>query len=488
MYNLKLVGKLGLAFVAVLLLVLVGGLFSYNNISSIYEIFDSIMNEQLSLPISGAITLYDELNLKKQDEFMDIHIKYKKELAERIRDLSKGSMEKLVSRQKIILLSVIFSIILVAFVSILKVHSIARSLERVVGALNRIENGDYTVRREEFEYKGKDEIGTLVNAFDKMIKSQVDTIHQILSAANKIENESLSLTTLSVKNNASMKEIRESVDHITNLSNTNSSALEKSNSIIEEISAEAATVAQSSTNDAQNILSTSEESKNSAKIVRGVISQINNIGKMSEGNEKEILELVSSIDNITSFVGVITSIADQTNMLALNAAIEAARAGESGRGFAVVADEVRKLAEKSGIAAKNISKQIGALHSSAQLAISGTVKSAEKIREVLIMAGKAQHGLNDGLKHMNVINNEIQNIAALAQEQAASSREMAGAIESITLGTIEVEQRIKEVQNSSIEASNTSESVSLSAKTLSNHVVVMTDLLSYFKTVEKLSK
>src|SRR5262249_13806720 len=125
-------------------------------------------------------------------------------------------------------------------------------------------------------------------------------------------------------------------------------------------------------------------------------------------------DISGSSEKIAEIIGVIDSIAFQTNILALNAAVEAARAGEQGRGFAVVAGEVRTLAQRSAEAAREIKGVIGS--------------SVEKVEGGSTLVAHAGHTMDEIVASVKRVADLIGEINAATSEQSAGIDQISAAI------------------------------------------------------------
>ncbi|WP_373999187.1 methyl-accepting chemotaxis protein [Bdellovibrio bacteriovorus] len=180
----------------------------------------------------------------------------------------------------------------------------------------------------------------------------------------------------------------------------------------------------------------------------------------AEHGESEITKLIGAMEEIAKgskqieeIITVIDDIAFQTNLLALNAAVEAARAGEQGKGFAVVAEAVRNLAQRSAVAAKDITtliqENVSKSENGARVASqSGSVlkdivtsvkKVADLNNEISVASQEQASGLEQISKAMNQLDQATQGNAASSEEVAASSEEMSA--QAVSLADLVVDLR-----------------------------------------------
>ena len=130
--------------------------------------------------------------------------------------------------------------------------------------------------------------------------------------------------------------------------------------------------------------------------------------------------------SVGAILGVIEDIADQTNLLALNAAIEAARAGEAGRGFAVVADEVRKLAEKTMSATRDVAERVSAIQGAVRTNMDGFDEASTSIERAAGLSLESRGALDGIVSGMRQSASQVESIASAAEQQSATSDEIAG--------------------------------------------------------------
>jgi len=177
----------------------------------------------------------------------------------------------------------------------------------------------------------------------------------------------------------------------------------------------------------------------------------------------EVVDTMKGINEssrrIADIIGVIDSIAFQTNILALNAAVEAARAGEQGRGFAVVASEVRSLAQRSAAAAQEI-----------RVLIHASVERVERGSALVDRAGTT----------MGEVVRSIARVSAIVTEISAASSEQSAGVAQIGEAVVQMDQATQ--QNAALV-----EQSAAAGQSLSDHALRLSGAVQVFRLPEEAS-
>lgn len=268
---------------------------------------------------------------------------------------------------------------------------------------------------------------------DKAQKAQ----ENILSVAKRLEEMGSIISSASTQLAAQIEQSdKGAADSAARLGEA-ASAMNEMNATVQEVARNASSAANASADTRAKALS-------GAEVVSKSVNSIEEMRTASLALRDDMVELNEHAQSISHIMGVISDIADQTNLLALNAAIEAARAGEAGRGFAVVADEVRKLAEKTMASTADVGKATTAIQTSTSKSMDGMAKTIERLEEATQYARESGVALQEIVANVEATTDQVNAIATAAEEQSAASEEITRSIAEVNTLSSQTAQAMNE--------------------------------------------
>jgi len=291
---------------------------------------------------------------------------------------------------------------------------IVAPLRSVILVAQQIAAGDLTGK---VEVRRRDEIGQLMQAMQQMGAGLSGIVSGLQAGIEQLATSAHSLSAVTEQTNLEVSSQKEETEQVATAMN--------------QMTATVHDVARNAEEAAQAAQTADDKVDSGQQVVRQSMQRIEQLADSASSASLSIESLSAEIQNIGTVLGVIKSVAEQTNLLALNAAIEAARAGEQGRGFAVVADEVRALAKRTQQSTEEIERLVSALRTAAQASVHQIQSSGELVKLAVSDALQTESALGSIAAAVSLIQQMNQQIAAAAEEQSSVAEEINRSVTSI---------------------------------------------------------
>lgn len=366
-----------------------------------------------------------------------------------------------------IIIAAIFLVILVVLTERV-INYVINPVKKLTSTIVAMTEGDFTVN---VESKGSDEIAVMSQSIEKFVQVMRGMISDIIMISGQLNHQA--------ENSSQVSE------DLYDSAKTQSSSMENLNATVDELAHSVNEIAENATSLAMVVAQTGEDggivnakmtetvevSEEGRRDMEKVNEAMEEIQSSITSLEEQVNKVGVSTQEITNIVGLIGNIAEETNLLALNASIEAARAGEAGRGFAVVATEIGKLANTSAAAVQDISSLIEGIRELVDDTVRQANDSANSIKQsgtMITTALETFDTIYDTVKSTNsIIQGMIEkvrrvddvatNVAAITQQQAASSEEILATSDSMLSHAMNITGNSEKVATDAVDLASTAE-------------------------------
>ena len=235
----------------------------------------------------------------------------------------------------------------------------------------------------------------------------------------------------------SIREISSVIDNHERTANMQSASVNQTTTTISNIGNSSRLSAEESQSVTMKAKDAQDMAVNGHNSVLEMIQSIDTLKIRVSGIAEQILRLSEKNSQISNIIGLVSELANETNMLALNAAVEAARAGENGKGFEVVAVEIRKLADESKKSALKIQEIISEIKKATDSTVMATEEGVKRADDSSRLGSKVLDSLSGINNSVAGVFDSIEKISINIRQQSISMNEIVSAMNSINRGSQE---------------------------------------------------